>query len=91
MFKRKISIHRDMTVKDLAGVLDLPESTVIKELFMLGFMRTVNQIVEQHLARTLAHRLGYEIIGDDPPEDDTGSPKIVRKPKPTGAPSAAES
>jgi hypothetical protein len=60
--KKRVNINRDLTVKELAKVLAVRETVVIKHLFYnMELMRTVNQIVELGVARQVAEELGFEV------------------------------
>lgn len=56
-----LTLTSALTVKELAERMAVSETDVIKRLFMKGFMRTVNQVVELELARDLALEMGYEL------------------------------
>lgn len=56
-----LTLTSDLTVKELAEKMAVSETEVIKRLFMKGYMRTVNQMVELELARDLALEMGYEL------------------------------
>jgi translation initiation factor IF-2 len=67
-----IDLNQDLTVTELAQLLHLRETDIIKHLFMKGVMVTVNQNLEVGFARTIAEELGYtvtELI--DPDADST--------------------
>jgi translation initiation factor IF-2 len=53
-----------LTVQELAEKLSTSDTEVIKRLFIKGYMRTVNQLVELELARDLATELGLEIASE---------------------------
>jgi hypothetical protein len=75
--RKKVTIAKDLTAKQLASVLDLNVTEVIRNLFQQGIMRTVHQIVELDTARKLARDMGYKLSDeDDPPDDQTAA---VRK------------
>jgi len=56
-----ISLTGSLTVQELAFKMGVPETEVIKRLFMKGTMRTMNQLVELELARDLATEMEYEV------------------------------
>ncbi len=58
---KSISLLRELTVKELAHKLAVPELEIIKRLMLKGFMRTINQIVEIPLAREVASDLGWRL------------------------------
>ena len=46
-----VVLNQDLTVKELAAKMAVSDTEVIKRLFIKGFMRTVNQLVELEMAR----------------------------------------
>lgn len=56
-----IALSNPLSVKELSEVMSVSETEIIKRLFIKGFMRTVNQMVELELARDLAVEMGYEL------------------------------
>jgi translation initiation factor IF-2 len=61
-----VSITGALTVKELSEKMSVSETEIIKRLFMKGIMRTVNQMVEQELAKEVAVEMEYEVVGEDP-------------------------
>lgn len=59
--KKRITIDRIITVRELAQKLQLKDVEIIKALFMDGVMRTPNMIVEIEHAKVAAQRLGFEV------------------------------
>jgi translation initiation factor IF-2 len=57
-----ITLTQALTVKELADKMNVPDTEVIKRLFMKNHMRTVNQLVELELARELAQEMEYEVL-----------------------------
>ncbi|MBS2001809.1 MAG: translation initiation factor IF-2 [Candidatus Obscuribacterales bacterium] len=62
---RVITLTNSLTVKELAEKMNVPDTEVIKRLFMRGFPRTVNQTVEYELAKDLAIEMEYEVLSED--------------------------
>ncbi|HEY9733679.1 MAG TPA: translation initiation factor IF-2 [Drouetiella sp.] len=62
---RIITLTNSLTVKELAEKMNVPDTEVIKRLFMRGFPRTVNQTVEYELAKDLAVEMEYEVLSED--------------------------
>ena len=60
-----LTLTGPLTVKDLSEKMNVSETEVIKRLFMRGFPRTVNQLVEYELAKDLAVEMEYEILTED--------------------------
>lgn len=54
-----------ITVRELAKVLEVSDTEVIKQLFMMGFPRTVSQTIDMDLARKCAIDMGYTIDQPD--------------------------
>ncbi len=61
-----LSLTGALTVKELAEKMAVSETEIIKRLFMKGFMRTVNQLVELELAKDLATEMEYELVSEEP-------------------------
>lgn len=55
-------VLNELTVKELAGKMHISEAAIIKNLFEHRVPRTLNQIVEVELARSIAVGMGYELI-----------------------------
>lgn len=62
---KEVIIARSLTVKELANKLGVPDTIVIKTLFMTGIMRTVHQLVELDYAKDTARKLGFTVIEQD--------------------------
>jgi translation initiation factor IF-2 len=60
-----ITLIGTLTVSELAELMGVPDTEVIKRLFMKGFMRTVNQLVELELAKELAVEMEYEVLTEE--------------------------
>jgi translation initiation factor IF-2 len=60
---KNVQITEAVIVRDLANLLDLRDTEIIKHLFMKGMMVTVNQTLDVDFARELAKELGF--IVDD--------------------------
>jgi hypothetical protein len=60
--KKRVKINRDLTVQELAKLLQISEVPIIKHLaYQMGIQRTVLQIVEMEIAKQLATQMGYEV------------------------------
>lgn len=59
--QKVVALTGPLTVKELSERMTVAVEEIIKRLFMKGFMRTVNQVVELELARDLAVEMGYEV------------------------------
>ncbi|MBU6450353.1 MAG: translation initiation factor IF-2 [Cyanobacteria bacterium REEB67] len=60
-----IVLTTNLTVQELAAKMQVPETEVIKRLFMKGIARTVNMIVELEIARDLAVEMEYEVLSEE--------------------------
>ncbi len=56
-----VVIHGSLTVQELAQKLVLPETEIIRHLFLKGTAVTINQALDVDTAKALAVELGYEI------------------------------
>ena len=56
-----VAIEEALVVRELAELLHMRDTEVIKHLFMKGMMVTVNQTLDVDFARELAKELGYEV------------------------------
>ena len=66
-----VTLTRPLTVKELSEKLDIPETEVVKNLFIKGVIRTVNQILELDQAIECAKSLGYEVITKEEKKEKT--------------------
>jgi translation initiation factor IF-2 len=57
---RQVHIPRVLTVKELADLLGLVPTDIIKELMKNGVMASINQSIDYETAAIVAHDLGYE-------------------------------
>ena len=64
-----VTITSSLTVKELADILLLSETEVVKKLFEKGTIRTVNQTVDFDIAVELARSLEYEVITEEEKEE----------------------
>ncbi|MCJ7499152.1 translation initiation factor IF-2 [bacterium] len=58
---RSIRITAGLTVSDLAGLTGTKASEIIKILFQLGIMATINQTLEPETAGLVGSELGFEV------------------------------
>jgi translation initiation factor IF-2 len=73
---KEVVLTNNLSVQELASKMHLPETEIIKSLFMKGIMRTVNQPVELELAKELASELGYEVLTEERPSLEEEIPEI---------------
>lgn len=81
--KRKIKVEEFIRVSDLAHQMGMKANEVIKTLFNLGVMATINQSLDVETATVVAMEFGYEIekvgfseedlISSQLPDDDPAS------------------
>jgi|GEM_PF-338681 len=65
-----IVLTTNLTVQELAAKMTVPETEVIKRLFMKGIARTVNMMVELEIARDLAVEMEYEVLSAEEVSDE---------------------
>ncbi len=58
---KTVRLDDSITIRDLAILLDVRETEIIKCVFMKGVMVTVNQTVDTAFARSIAKEFGFEI------------------------------
>ncbi len=88
--KRKIKIDEAIRLQDLAHQMGIKAQSLIKVLFGLGVMATINQSLDMDTAGLVAAEFGYEVekVGfseesylmpqiEDKPEDLKGRPPVV--------------
>jgi len=57
----KITLQESVTVQELADQMQLPQTDIIRTLFMKGVMVTINQTLDIPTASMVATELGYEV------------------------------
>lgn len=88
--KRDIKIGETNTLPDLAQQMSVKTAALIKSLFNMGVMATINQIIDQDTATLLIEELGHtaKFVSEDAIEEqlaesmtaDTGEEKVTRAP-----------
>ena len=66
---REVHVPETITVADLAHMMSVKASEVIKQLMKLGQMVTINQVLDQETAMILVEEMGHKAIAaklDDP-------------------------
>lgn len=66
---KELNIEHSVTVKELAELLKVQEAEVIRNLFLKGIMRTLNQTLETDLAIQVALDLGCDLTITQPKSD----------------------
>ncbi|MDD3683447.1 MAG: translation initiation factor IF-2 [Desulfovibrio desulfuricans] len=79
--KRKIRITEAIRVADMAHQMGLKANEIIKVLFGLGIMATINQTLDIDTATLVAAEFGYEVEKVGFSEDDYLVPKEVDAPE----------
>ncbi len=79
--KRKIRITEAIRVADMAHQMGLKANEIIKVLFGLGIMATINQTLDIDTATLVAAEFGYEVEKIGFSEDDYLVPKEVDAPE----------
>jgi translation initiation factor IF-2 len=72
-----VVLNQALSVKDLADKMAVSETEIIKRLFMKGFMRTVNQLVELELARDVAIEMEYEVLEEEFSTEEAKEEKVL--------------
>ncbi|MDD4702566.1 MAG: translation initiation factor IF-2, partial [Desulfovibrio sp.] len=79
--KRKIRVTEAIRVADMAHQMGLKANEIIKVLFGLGVMATINQALDFETATLVASEFGYEVEKAGFSEDDYLTPKEVDSPE----------
>ncbi|MBT7226928.1 MAG: translation initiation factor IF-2 [Gammaproteobacteria bacterium] len=88
--KREIKIGETNTLPDLAQQMSVKSAAIVKTLFNMGVMATINQILDQDTASLLVEEMGHipKFVSEDAIEEqlaesiiaDTGKVEIIRAP-----------
>jgi translation initiation factor IF-2 len=88
--KREIKIGETNTLQDLAQQMSVKTAGLVKSLFNMGVMATINQIIDQDTASLLIEEVGHtpKFVSEDAIEDqlaesitsDTGKVEVTRAP-----------
>ncbi len=76
-----VEIGETINVKDFAALIKREVSEVIKALFMLGVMVTINQDIDFETAQLIGEEFGVEIGQKAPDEDPTEVPEVEDDPE----------
>lgn len=71
-----VEIGDSINVKDFAALIKREVNEVIKALFMLGVMVTINQDIDFDTAQLIADEFGVEVGRQAPEEDPTEIPEV---------------
>ncbi len=72
----KIAVGDFITVKDLASKIKCEPSEIIKKLFLLGVMVTINQDIDFDTATLVSVDFGVEVVELPPEQDPTEVPEV---------------
>lgn len=75
-----VEIGETINVKEFAGLIKREVNEVIKALFMLGVMVTINQDIDYDTAQLIGEEFGVEIGQMAPEEDPTEVPEVEDDP-----------
>ncbi len=88
--KREIKIGETNTLPDLAQQMSVKSAAIVKTLFNMGVMATINQVLDQDTASLLVEEMGHipKFVSEDAIEEqlaesitaDTGKVEIIRAP-----------
>jgi translation initiation factor IF-2 len=88
--KREIKIGEANTLPDLAQQMSVKSAEIIKTLFNMGVMATINQVLDQDTATLLIEEMGHtpKFVSEDAIEEqlaesitaDTGTVEVTRAP-----------
>jgi translation initiation factor IF-2 len=73
--KKVLKVDNTISVADLAGLLSIKSSLVIKSLMKLGLMATVNQMLDIETSTLVAQEFGFEVQDSTVSIDDILSKK----------------
>lgn len=76
--KRKLTIPRSLTVRQLGDLIGVSAVDVIKQLMRVGIMASINQVIDYETAAVVASDLGYEAVEEQPA---AGRGVSAKKPK----------
>lgn len=76
-----IQVAEFITVKDLALKIKCEPSEIIKKLFMMGMMVTINQDLDFDTATLVASEYNIEVLELPPEQDPTEVPEVEDEPK----------
>ena len=68
---REIAVSETITVADLAGKLAVKGADVVKALFKMGVMVTINQTIDHDTAVLVAEELGHKVVAAEDTSAET--------------------
>jgi len=82
--KMEIKLPKLITVRELAKMLNVESSFIIKKLMDDGIMANINQELEKEVSTKIAKKLGYSIIADEVKEEPTIESNLISHVKSQG-------
>ena len=69
---REVVLGEDITVSDLAQQMSVKGAAVVKALFNLGMMATINQVIDRETAQLIVEEMGHKVklVSADAVEDE---------------------
>jgi translation initiation factor IF-2 len=77
--QRTAEISEKITVKDLADILGVPATHIIKKLIPMGIMAAVNQNIDGEIAAAIGREYGFELVVK---KDETGMDYLAEEEDP---------
>src|SRR5262249_44328489 len=59
---REVAVGDSITVADLAAKMAVKGAEVVKQLFKMGVMATINQVIDHDIAVLVAEELGHKVV-----------------------------
>ncbi|HET7925137.1 MAG TPA: translation initiation factor IF-2, partial [Rhodanobacteraceae bacterium] len=59
---REVAVGESITVADLANKMAVKGAEVVKQLFKMGVMATINQVIDHDTAQLVAEELGHKVV-----------------------------
>jgi translation initiation factor IF-2 len=63
---KKINLDQPLSIKELSSILLIPETEIIKWLFLQGISVTINQIIDVTVAQSIAENYAFTILNETP-------------------------
>ncbi|MFH0702440.1 MAG: translation initiation factor IF-2 [bacterium] len=71
----QVLIDKPLTVGELASKLEINISEIIKYLMISGILATVNQVIDESMAKEVCKKLGFTIIDQEAEQDGKKEPE----------------
>jgi translation initiation factor IF-2 len=66
---KKIQLSHPISIQELSSIIEIPETEIIKWLFLQSISVTINQIIDTSLAQSIAKHYGFIIENKDASEN----------------------